>query len=116
VTATLDHAQRIHFRDRFREARAIALTTRSYTPRNLAALIASEAGELLALFRWGQDSLADRPGRVREELADVLLGVLRFADVAGIDLESAAREKIATNVRNYPADGEGVIDNDDDAS
>lgn len=87
-----------------------------HTPQNLAALIASEAGELLALFRWGQDSIAERPERVREELADVLLGVLRFADVAGIDLETAAREKIAMNVRNYPADGEGIIDKDHDGS
>jgi len=87
-----------------------------HTPQNLAALIASEAGELLALFRWGQDSLAERPERVREELADVLLGVLRFADVAGIDLETAAREKIATNVRNYPADRSAVIDREDERS
>jgi dCTP diphosphatase len=28
-----------------------------HTPRNLSALIASEAGELLALFRWDEDSL-----------------------------------------------------------
>jgi len=64
-----------------------------HTPQNLAALIASEAGELLALFRWGQDSLAERP-----------------------DLETAAREKIATNVRNYPADRSAVIDREDERS
>lgn len=74
-----------------------------HTPRNLAALIASEAGELLALFRWDQDSLTERPTDVRREVADVFLGVLRFADVAGIDLEAAAREKIALNARSYPA-------------
>ena len=74
-----------------------------HTPRNLAALIASEAGELLALFRWGEDAVADRPEDVRHELADVFLGVLRFADVAGVDLVEAAREKLAINARNYPA-------------
>ncbi|MEX2281724.1 MAG: nucleotide pyrophosphohydrolase [Gemmatimonadota bacterium] len=76
---------------------------RYHTPQNLAALIASEAGELLALFRWGQDSLRESPDRVAQELADVCLGVLRFADVAGIDLEQACRDKIASNARRYPA-------------
>ncbi|MEA2462707.1 MAG: hypothetical protein QOJ98_454 [Acidobacteriota bacterium] len=73
-----------------------------HTPRNLAALVASEAGELLALFRWGQDSVAERPEDVRHELADVFLGILRFADVAGIDLERAAHDKLALNAARYP--------------
>jgi dCTP diphosphatase len=80
---------------------------RYHTPRNLAALIASEAGELLALFRWDQDALADRPEDVRRELADVFLGVLRMADVAGIDLEAAADEKIRENRGKYPVGREG---------
>ena len=73
-----------------------------HTPRNLAALIASEAGELLALFRWDEDALGERPEHVCHELADVLLGVLRFADVAGIDLIAAADEKLAVNEVKYP--------------
>lgn len=73
-----------------------------HTPRNLSALIASEAGELLALFRWDEDSLADRREDVEAELADVFLGVLRFADVAGIDLIAASREKISANADRYP--------------
>jgi dCTP diphosphatase len=75
---------------------------RYHTPRNLAALIASEAGELLALFRWDQDALGERRGEVEQELADVLLGVLRFADVAGMDLEAVARAKLARSAQKYP--------------
>jgi hypothetical protein len=66
-------------------------------------LIASEAGELLALFRWDQDALTERLDEVEAELADVLLGVLRFADVAGIDLHAAALRKLEANARKYPA-------------
>ncbi len=77
---------------------------RYHSPQNLAALISSEAGELLALFRWGQDSIAERPDDVRHELADVFLGVLRFADVAGIDLVAAAKAKLELNAGRYPAD------------
>ena len=67
---------------------------RYHTPQNLAALISSEAGELLAHFRWGEDALALRREEVEEEVADVFLGVLRFADVAGVDLVAASRRKI----------------------
>jgi NTP pyrophosphatase (non-canonical NTP hydrolase) len=75
---------------------------RYHSPRNLAALIASEAGELLALFRWGQDAVTERPDGVQEEIADVFLAVLRFADVARIDLEDVARKKLAANDVKYP--------------
>jgi dCTP diphosphatase len=75
---------------------------RYHTPQNLAALVASEAGELLALFRWGQDAVSERPTDVAHELADVFLGVLRLADVAGIDLVVAARDKMAINAARYP--------------
>ena len=75
-----------------------------HTPRNLAALISSEAGELLALFRWDQDAVAESPSKVRQELADVFLGVLRFADVAGIDVIEASLAKLAINREKYPAD------------
>jgi dCTP diphosphatase len=74
-----------------------------HTPRNLSALIASEAGELLALFRWDEDAVAERRADVEAELADVFLGVLRFADVAGIDLIEASRTKISANADRYPA-------------
>lgn len=76
---------------------------RYHTPRNLAALIASEAGELLALFRWDQDALAEKPEAVRAEVADVLLGILRFADVTGIHLRNVCRTKLDTNAAKYPA-------------
>jgi NTP pyrophosphatase (non-canonical NTP hydrolase) len=77
---------------------------RFHTPRNLAALVSTEAGELLALFRWGQNAVEERRGDVEAEIADVFLGVLRFADVAGIDLIAAAHEKLASNAGAYPAE------------
>lgn len=74
-----------------------------HTPQNLAALIASEAGELLALFRWGQNSVDSRKQDVEQELADILLGLVRFADVADIDLRAAAQNKLDLNAKNYPS-------------
>jgi dCTP diphosphatase len=82
-----------------------------HTPKNLATSISVEAAELLELFQWsrgqsGWDDVNDPSirARVQEELADILLYVIRFADKAGIDLEAIAERKIAANAKKYPAD------------
>ena len=81
-----------------------------HTPKNLAASISVEAAELLELFQWsrGQDwNEVHAPAiraRIEEELADILLYVIRFADKAGIDLQQAAERKIALNAEKYPAE------------
>src|SRR5215510_14057185 len=75
-----------------------------HTPKNLATSISVEAGELLELFQWsrgekGWDEIADPSLRARteDELADILLYVIRFADKAGMDLQSIAERKIVSN-------------------
>jgi dCTP diphosphatase len=47
------------------------------------------------------DGLRERLG---DELADVLLYLLRLADVAGVDLASAAQDKLARNEERFPAE------------
>lgn len=80
-----------------------------HDPKNLAMLVASEAGELAAALRWVGNDKADEfvgaePGRSRvaSELADVTIAVLLLADRMGLDLVAAVRDKIETNRRNYP--------------
>jgi dCTP diphosphatase len=87
--------------------------SRFHDPKNLAMLVASEAGELLHLFRWVSNAEADafaaRPETRRpleEEIADVAIGILLLADRIGLDLAEAVRAKIARNAEKYPA-GEG---------
>ncbi len=82
-----------------------------HTPKNLATSISVEAAELLELFQWsrgqkGWDEVTDVSIRtkIEDELADILLYVIRFADKAGIDLEAVAERKIASNGQKYPAD------------
>jgi dCTP diphosphatase len=86
--------------------------SRFHDPKNLAMLVASEAGELLHLFRWVRnedaDAFAARPenrAAVEEEVADVAIGVLLLADRIGLDLGDAVRRKIARNAEKYPAEG-----------
>lgn len=83
--------------------------SRFHDPKNLAMLVASEAGELLHLFRWVKNdeadafaSSAEHRGAVEEELADVAIGVLLLADRVGVDLAEIVRSKIARNAEKYP--------------
>lgn len=82
-----------------------------HTPKNLAMAICGEAGELAAELQWLDDhglaaQLQDGELRVRlaDEVADVLLYLIRFADVTSIDLVEAAHAKMERNEERYPAD------------
>lgn len=81
-----------------------------HTPKNLAMSAAIEAAELMEIFQWltADESacIASSPEAMqatREEIADVLIYVLRLADVLGIDVEAAILQKITMNERKYPA-------------
>lgn len=78
-------------------------------PKNLAMAIASEAGELLAEYRWVSNADADRltkeakyRSRVTAEAADIGIALLLFCDRVGLDLLDAIQDKMAVNRRNYP--------------
>jgi dCTP diphosphatase len=88
----------------FRDARD---WSQFHTPRNLAAAIAVEAGELQELFLWshhGAEILDSRRRDVEHELADVVIQALNFANAAGIDAATAIRAKIELNDERYPVD------------
>ncbi|WP_018991558.1 nucleotide pyrophosphohydrolase [Aromatoleum toluclasticum] len=82
---------------------------RFHTPKNLAMALSGEAGEVIEHFQWlsGEDSVAlpeQTRGEVALELADVLLYLVRLADVLGVDLADAARTKMRINADRYPVD------------
>src|ERR1035438_4166542 len=78
-----------------------------HSPKNLAIALNVEAAELLEHFQWVSD--AESAGippatrtKVREELADVFLYLIRLADKLDVDLTIAAAEKIQINAAKYP--------------
>lgn len=78
-----------------------------HTPKNLAAALAVEAAELLEHFQWLTAEESARLPRatraeVAAEIADVLLYLIRLADVLDIDPVTAARRKLRVNARKYP--------------
>lgn len=80
-----------------------------HTPRNLAAALAVEAGELLEQFQWmtdasSQDLTPRQRVAVGHEMADVLLYLIRLGDKLDIDLVVVANDKLALNATKYPID------------
>ena len=81
------------------------------TRSRLWLALMGQVGELAELFQWppADDAVrrtAAEPLRTRagEELADVLVYLVRLADVLDIDLAAAARAKIEDSAGRYPAD------------
>lgn len=82
-----------------------------HSPKNLVMALTGEVGELVEVFQWMSEeasrSAAHDPqtaGAVREELADVLLYVVRAADMLGVDLNAAVVDKLRANAEKYPVD------------
>jgi dCTP diphosphatase len=82
-----------------------------HDPKSLILALTGEVGELAELFQWlpagsAAESAAQEPLRTRagEELADVLLYLVRLADILGVDLAEAAERKLARNLERFPVD------------
>lgn len=80
-----------------------------HTPKNLAIALSVEASELLEVFQWmapEESEVAHLPAVVRqhvgEEIADVLIYLVRLSDLLGIDLQSAYEHKLQINAEKYP--------------
>jgi len=80
-----------------------------HSPKNLAAALSVEAGELLEHFQWLTEEQSrtlspEKLGQVAEELADVLLYTLQLADKLGIEPLDAAWRKLEINKEKYPVE------------
>ena len=96
-------------RDALRRLSAERDWDRYHAPKNLAMALSVEAAELLEHFQWiGEEEskrlAPDRIAKIREELADVLIYLVRLADKLDVDLLAAARDKLVLNAAKYPVD------------
>ena len=104
-----DRLERI--REQLRDFAAQRDWEQFHDPKNLAMAVASEAGELLAEYRWVANGEADawssdpaNHERVALEAADVGIALLMFCDRTGVDLLEAIERKIEINRGNYPVE------------
>jgi NTP pyrophosphatase (non-canonical NTP hydrolase) len=82
-----------------------------HDPKNLAMLLASEVGELVAEYRWIDNRAADAHSqedgaraRITDEIGDVGIALLLLCDRIGVDLGAAVRAKLRRNGERYPAE------------
>jgi dCTP diphosphatase len=96
-------------RDRMREFSMARDWQKFHDPKSLLIALMGEVGEVAELLQWlpaetASRLVAEEPlhSRLGEELADVLIYLVRLADVAGIDLPTAALEKLAAAEGRFP--------------
>jgi len=78
-----------------------------HTPKNLSMALSSEVGELIEIFQWLNDDESNNLSEkdlqsTKEELADIMIYLIRIADRLNIDLEDAIEEKLKINAEKYP--------------
>ena len=82
-----------------------------HAPKNLSMALAAEAGELMEHFLWASPeqsrAIALEPAKRRkiaDELADVVIYALEFANMTGLDVAAAIEAKMAANAHKYPVE------------
>src|SRR5438445_13491883 len=82
-----------------------------HAPKNLSMALAAEAAELMEHFLWAQPDasreIAREPAKrekIEEELADVVIYALEFANMTGIDVAAVIETKMAANAKKYPVE------------
>lgn len=96
-------------RDKLRAFAAARDWDQFHSPKNLSMALMVEAAELMEHFQWlteAQSAELSPDGRqgAGEELADILLYLVRLSDRLGVDLREATLRKLEKNALKYPAD------------
>lgn len=82
-----------------------------HSPKNLSMALAAEAGELMEHFLWAtpEQSVAvaadpAKRSKIADELADVVIYALEFANTTGLDVAASIEAKMAANAKKYPVE------------
>lgn len=80
-----------------------------HSPKNLSIALAVEAAELMDLFKWHTEAesvqIMRKPATkmaASDEIADIIIYSLAFANRNGIDLALSIRRKLFKNRTKYP--------------
>lgn len=82
-----------------------------HTPKNLSMALSVEVAELVEIFQWLSEKQSvdivnndKEMALIREEIADIMIYLIRLADILNINLEQAILDKISLNEKKYPED------------
>ncbi|MCS1384837.1 nucleotide pyrophosphohydrolase [Lysinibacillus sphaericus] len=75
-----------------------------HNPKDIALSLSLEASELLELFQWktSEESVGKNLDKMKDELADVLIYAILFANETDMDLVNIINNKLQKNSRKYP--------------
>ncbi|MHA6646866.1 nucleotide pyrophosphohydrolase [Aerococcus urinae] len=76
-----------------------------HNEKDLALSIVLEASELLEIYQWKSAEEGNQNLQaIKEELADVLIYSLMFADNLNLDINEIIEEKLKLNAQKYPVE------------
>jgi dCTP diphosphatase len=82
-----------------------------HSPKNLSMALAAESGELMEHFLWATPeqsrAIANEPAKrmkIADELADVVIYAMEFANMTGLDISAAIEAKMLANAKKYPVE------------
>lgn len=82
-----------------------------HAPKNLSMALAAEAAELMEHFLWVTPDTSrevaldpQKRAKIAEELADIVIYALEFANITGLDVAATIEAKMAANAKKYPVD------------
>jgi NTP pyrophosphatase (non-canonical NTP hydrolase) len=82
-----------------------------HSPKNLSMALAAEAGELMEHFLWATPDQskaiaadAVKRQKIADELADVIVYALEFANATGLDVAASIEAKMIANGKKYPVE------------
>ena len=77
-----------------------------HNPKDLAISLSLEASELLENFQWltSEKALDKKRDGIEEELADIIIYSVLFADVIGADIDDIVEAKLKLNNERYPVE------------
>ena len=105
----LNPSDLLMLRDKLRAFAAERDWDQFHSPKNLTMALMVEVAELMEHFQWLSEAqsvnlaAADKPA-VADELADILLYLVRLSDKLDVDLLKAALHKLEKNAAKYPAE------------
>ncbi len=80
-----------------------------HSPKNLSMALIGEAAELIEEFQWLTEEQSrnldeEKLSKVKDELGDIFIYLLRISGVLGVNILDAANEKFKKNALKYPVE------------
>jgi dCTP diphosphatase len=107
--AVSEHKTLAELAEQMREFTGARDWHRFHDPKSLMLALMGEVGELSELLQWLSAEQAEELAksdplnqRLGEEMSDVLLYLVRLADVCNVNLDKAVQSKLRSNEERFP--------------